>query len=423
MPIGRLLFSRMPGTQFAVLSLLPLRVKLLNCVLLLVLHFLPTAAGVCPHCHGHFSSCTYDVAGGSCPTISTVASNAAAIAAGHGALSLSDIIPCRYLKMFTRSALDTMLAIAKRPEPGEMFEITVDTTGTAMLNAINLGMISIQSAVMRVAELIETSSEEALQSKLRSRLECLKVVKGDKFALTSSSVADVGMFAFIWGKVSEFVMKRVMQVHLGASVMAGSLDPNGGDGAMSLAIRSTVHRPSTMEEFAEMINLFIMICSGLGVMSVLVLSDFFEHAVYDTIRLRGRTWQLAHELMLIMFRRVEDSGGRLSLAKVCDECHLTTLLEEAEVNRAANFRSGEGTSQDTKKIWNGKFTASATRCCPAYNRNGTHTVDLLFPDGTCRFNHACNHFVSDKGPRGQCLGPHRWGECDNPNKCSTPIAA
>ena len=104
---------------------------------------------------------------------------------------------------------------------------------------------------------------------------------------------------------------------------------------MSLTVRATIHRPSSMEGFAEMINMFIMICSGLGVMSVLVLTDFFEHAVYDTIRLRGRTWKLAHELMLIMFRRVEDSGGRLSLAKICDECHLGTLLEEAEVNRAS----------------------------------------------------------------------------------------
>ena len=174
-----------------------------------------------------------------------------------------------------------------------------------------------------------------------------------------------------------------------------------------------------------MINMFIMICSGLGVMSVLVLTDFFEHAVYDTIRLRGRTWQLAHELMLIMFRRVEDSGGRMSLAKVCDECHLGTLLEEAEVNRATYFRQGEGTSQDaapTKK-WNGKFTAASPRVCSAYNRNTTHTADLLFADGTCRFNHACNHFVTDKGPRGQCLGSHRWIECDNPNKCSAPITA
>ena len=206
-------------------------------------------------------------------------------------------------------------------------------------------------------------------------------MRSDKFTLTTSSVADVGMFAFIWGKISEFVTKRVMQVHLGASVLAGATDPDGGDGTMSLAVRASIHRPSSMEEFAEMINLFVMICSGLGVMSVLVLTDFFEHAVYDTIRLRGRTWQLAHELMLIMFRRVEDSGGRVSLAKICDECHLGTLLEEAEVNRATYFRQGEGTSQDapTKK-WNGKFTAASPRLCPAYNRNNTHTCLLYTSD-------------------------------------------
>eukprot|EP00966_Prymnesium_polylepis_P096170 2228590-Prymnesium_polylepis.1 len=222
-----------------------------------------------------------------------------------------------------------MLAIAKRPEPGRTFDITVDTTGTAILNAINLGMVSIQTAVMKMAGLIEVADAD-VQARLRGRLECLKVVRNDKFTLTTSSVADVGMFACIWGKVSEFVTKRVMQVHLGAAAIAGSVDRDGGDGTMSLTVRSTIHRPSSMEEFAEMINLFIMMCSGLGVMSALVLTDFFEHAVYDNIRLRGRTWQLAHEVMLIMFRRVEDSGGRLSLAKICDECHLGTLLEEAE---------------------------------------------------------------------------------------------
>ena len=82
---------------------------------------------------------------------------------------------------------------------------------------------------MKLAEMIEDATDEGAQTRLRGRLECLKVMRNDKFALTTSSVADVGMFAFIWGKVSEFVAKRVMQVHLGAAVMAGSLDPDGGE--------------------------------------------------------------------------------------------------------------------------------------------------------------------------------------------------
>ena len=424
MPFGRLLSARMPRTQFAVPLPVSLRFNLLSCVLFILCTKFDGSMAVCPHCHGHFASCTFGAEGGSCPTVSVVAANGAAVLAGQGALSLSDVIPCRYLKMFTRSALDTMLSIAKRPEPGNTFEITAETTGTAMLNAINLGMVSLQGAVMKIAELIEVA-EEAQQSKLRSRLECLKVIKTDKFALATSSVSDVGMFSFIWGKVSEFVMKRVMQVHLGASAMVGSLDAETGEGSMSLSIRSTIHRPSKMEEFSEMINLFIMFCTGMGVMSALVTSDFFEHAVYDTIRLRGRPWQLAHELMLIMFRRVEDSGGRLTLKNIVEESHLGTLLEEAEVNRAAYFRTGEGTSRDPIQAveWNNKFSRSAIRCCPAYNKNVPHTPDLLFGDGTCRFNHVCNHFVSDKGPKGQCRGAHRALQCDNPNKCDAPVSA
>ena len=130
--------------MFAMLSLLTLRSNSLFFVLVLLAN-LPCTFATCPHCHGHFSSCTFDDAGGSCPTIRLVGENAAALAAGAGTLSLSDIIPCRYLKMFTRTALDTMLAIAKRPEPGTTFEITATTTGTAILNAINLGQVSFRA--------------------------------------------------------------------------------------------------------------------------------------------------------------------------------------------------------------------------------------------------------------------------------------
>ena len=192
------------------LSLLSLRCNSLSFVLVMVAN-LPCTFATCPHCHGHFSSCNFDEAGGSCPTVRLVGENAAVLAAGTGSLSLSDIIPCRYLKMFTRTALDTMLAIAKRPEPGTTFEITPTTTGTAILHAINLGQVSLQSAVMKIAEMIEDAADEGASARLRGRLECLKVMRNDKFALTTSSVADVGMFAFIWGKVSEFVTKRAMQ--------------------------------------------------------------------------------------------------------------------------------------------------------------------------------------------------------------------
>ena len=119
MPIGRLLLTRMTGTHVVDVPLVSQRHFKLNMVLVLMLNFLHQSLAVCPHCHGHFSSCTFDEEDGTCPTIAVVGANAAAFAAGSGTLCLSDIIPCRYLKMFTRSSLDSRVGVGF-PEAPEL---------------------------------------------------------------------------------------------------------------------------------------------------------------------------------------------------------------------------------------------------------------------------------------------------------------
>ena len=47
----------------------------------------------------------------------------------------------------------------------------------------------------------------------------------------------------------------------------------------------------------------------------------------------------------------------------------------------------------------------------AYNNNTEHGANSLDHDGTCKFNHICMQWVSDKGPRGICGGKHTKGEC------------
>ena len=35
-----------------------------------------------------------------------------------------------------------------------------------------------------------------------------------------------------------------------------------------------------------------------------------------------------------------------------------------------------------------------------------------------KYDHVCDQWVTDKGPKGRCLSAkHKRGECDNPNKC------
>ena len=46
---------------------------------------------------------------------------------------------------------------------------------------------------------------------------------------------------------------------------------------------------------------------------------------------------------------------------------------------------------------------------------------MLTAEGKCKYDHVCDQWVTDKGPKGRCLSAkHKRGECDNPNKCDQP---
>ena len=104
---------------------------------------------------------------------------------------------------------------------------------------------------------------------------------------------------------------------------------------------------SEHELFFEALNLFIMFCTALGLATAVAVTEFLEYTVFDTIRMRGKTWQVAHELFLVMLRRIEDSGGKLNMVNCINDTHLNTVLEEAEVS-AKRFRSSPGKGEDAR---------------------------------------------------------------------------
>ena len=74
-----------------------------------------------------------------------------------------------------------------------------------------------------------------------------------------------------------------------------------------------------------------------------------KYTVFDTIRMRGKTWQVAHELFLVMLRRIEDSGGKLNMVNCINDTHLNTVLEEAEVSaKRHTFRSSPRKGEDAR---------------------------------------------------------------------------
>ena len=401
------------------------------------------APSTCPYCRGNFRSCNFDV-DGKCPTKDVVAANARVLAEGAGKLVLEKLVPVKYLRSFTRVAMDSVMSLLGRPAPGTTFDIDIDTSGPAILTAIGNGLTTVEAAVMRILELIDAETDDLKVSQLKGRLEGLKILKDSKTTLVdlaSASCLDVGVYTFIWYKVSEYVMK------VRATISLGSVDTGSGSSTSSRSgLSATLHRPRSFTEFAEMLNMFILFCQGLAVLSAMVLTDFFESVVFDTIRLRNRKWQVAHEMLLVLFRKVEDSGGQLTLCQSCEELYLTSVLEEAEHKAATFFRSFGGNPKPDEEaidelgkgkamggdveavVWNGKDTPSSSTCCPTFNSPAgrKHPRNHLRADGTCRFRHVCNKWVSNKGTGGRCFGEegtsgHNRFTCDNPHRCDDRV--
>ena len=87
--------------------------------------------GVCPHCYGWLPSCNWANDNQVCPTVTMPSANALVMtgaAAAGATLSLTNLISTRFLRIFSRAQLNAAQALANRPAPGSIFEITRNHT-------------------------------------------------------------------------------------------------------------------------------------------------------------------------------------------------------------------------------------------------------------------------------------------------------
>ena len=385
----------------------------------------PALAG-CPHCSGNLGSCTFST-DQKCPLLGAISANAAVVAQGVGALALANVLKPRFLRLFSRVSFETILALVARCTPGTPFELTVTTKVPEILAAIANSRITMETVVLKLCHLVEEAGTDEVRLAVTRCLECLKTacdIQHKVGTRESSNLFDTGILTFMWAKVSEFVMQKDMQIKLAA---------DGPDGS-SANKSAKVTRPTCPMEFSEMLNLFLLYTNALGVAGAILVADFYEHIVYDTIRQRKETWQFAHELMLVAFRRIEDSAGRLNLGNAYGEMYLNDLMMEARANTLVFFRSPGGNpgkvddvnkpKGEQVKKHNGKYTPASKFPCRFFNsgeehpQSGTH----LHSDGTCKYNHVCDHWVSNKGVKGRCLAVgHSRGACDNPHLCQSCV--
>jgi hypothetical protein len=167
--------------------------------------------------------------------------------------------------------------------------------------------------------------------------------------------------------------------------------------------------------------------------SATIVMKFFDDVVYGALRMK-EPWKVAHELLMVYFREIDIDPQRvMHMGNVFRRGGQDTLLSEARRNAAAFFRAGGAnlqlggapidTSKDTKTIKpNGNGDDKSKRPCADFNAG--RPCKQLKPDGSCVFAHACNQFVSDKGPNGYCFGPHaRCAGCSYDDAKKLRVAA
>ena len=394
---------------------------------------------VCPHCGGFLPSCTFTT-DNKCPTVDIPAQNLqvmAGTAAAGATLMLTNLISLRFLRMFSRQQLLAAQALARRPAPGTVFEITATMGLQKILQAVSTGQVTMEQATMALATFIDaepgdSDASKAKKADLRETYKLLvstKEIKG--YTNQGAAPGEAGIWSWLWGTITNFVSERGMQTKVSVDTGTSSAPPP------SSVFSTTIKRFKDPWDFMESLNLLILFATSLGMCSVVLLTEFLEHTVYDTIRMRGKPWQMAFELLVIMLRRIEDSAGKLTLGNCINDTYLNTVMEEAFANcqrlypdvlffRAHPGKGGNGNSTTgggTK--WNGKFTnAKDAGLCQAFNGGREHLPHELHPDGTCRRNHVCDKWVTNKGPGGKCLCSegtpgHARIACDNPHRSDT----
>ena len=390
------------------------------------------AGDICFHCKNTIPGCE---GGDLCPTIVDIAANAALFACapdvGANARVIVDrVLPHRLQLAFTQQVCDTIIGLATAPAGGR----SVDLSGPAYAASASIVKASLYGHCSQEAALLELTMRMAEADAIT-----LPQIKLAVDVIRARGSVDVivggqGVYTYILAKISQIVEGGSSHSY---SLQAGVVDNTSGSTRMRLVAKLV--RPTNQTRFSELCHYFILAVSAFGLCAFTVVSDFISRTVYEPIRELGLTMSVAFEFMLAHIDEVErDPSRALTLGNVVDKGKQDTHLVKARRNSEAFFRTrgGEprpepaddesGVNKTKTKQWNGKDTPTSSKCCAAFNfSNNRHGIKSLLEDGTCRYAHRCNQWVSDKGPRGVCGGSHPKSQCtyDASKRLDQPASA
>ena len=384
----------------------------------------------CTTCYDQIPGCE---GGDTCLLHNTPMANVAIVAGGAGIITLRNLLPLKFLRECTRSVLDCLKMVANRPAIGTPIDLSAPAmTVDQLIEAVQTGRATPGEAVRETMTRVGgagTQIELARLNALTNLLTNMEKSSGGAGApgVTSRGGSALGSYSLVWALAGK-ITRQSLSVGI-AGISEGTSAEVSSPAAQ--IVKLNIIRPTGMTEFSDMITIWLMICHATGLGNVLVLGEFLRDVVYDTMLKHGHSWQVAHELFLVYLEAVETSSDdAVNIRTVFVNGSQDTYLKRATDSASVEFKGvplkpgvnkSLPTVSDGEIKWNGNYNRKATTPCFSFNMGTPHPSRSLDEKGTCKHNHVCDHWVSDKGPRGTCGGKHPRSRCDNPNKCDKQV--
>ena len=388
-----------------------------------------TAAVTCRTCFDQIQGCT---GGDDCPFVATTTQNGLLLgglaAATATAIVARDVFPLRFTRVLTRGVLDSLLIIGRRPPPGTAVDVSA-LTNVELTDPVRTSGVELEALLDEVTKRLGAATSNIELQRLNSISTAIghkiKLGRGADGAIGVGDGTEelVGVFRYCAMLAGKVVRTRLSQV---ATVITPSATQ--GDAQVKAVPPEKLVKPKTMAEFADILVTWTMLLSGLGLASILVSGAFLREVVFDTIADGTLPWEGAYELWLVYLEEVERTAGDdVNLSNVYNRGAQDTMIKRA-MERLPNagkriFRPGGGGGDgdgDEEPKWNGSFNQKSTATCLTFNLGKKqHPANCLNERGGCKFNHACDAYVSDQGKGGRCGSvKHGRHNCDNPAKVS-----
>ena len=413
----------------------------------LYLIMFPVAMAPCTVCFGNALGCGNNDGRDpdACPWRSQMASNVSAVSAGvGGALVVTALLTPELLRVFTPTILDTLAMIIARPRSGQPLNLEA-LTPVAIQKAVIGKHCTKGEAIMEITRRImdpalepgATDSPEVCRFK-SAQTERLKALLATVNALpetVGSGSSTEGAFLFVLAKLSSiYCTEKIVSFDICQDVDSyDEKDSFSGTGTPK-SLSAKLVRPRTRAQCHSLIHNWGYVVTSVGLAHPVEIARFLDEVFYEPLRTDEAAWPVAFELILVYIRLMESKPSQYRLVDVATKAGgMDRCMQKAEKQARSNFpascfRTPGGNPGNVKTDGHGdekykgavsKGTPTAKRFCIAFNSgaNHPHMAKHVGQNGICKFKHACNKFVSDKGKYGRCGQDHGAFACDNPARC------